>query len=75
MLFCFIYKYRARFGIVAREIAARLGIEIGSGFDLWKQRGFLLEDLRCCTDCQCAVEPVADTQLNPTEVIEYAQAA
>lgn len=76
MLFCFIYKYRARFGVIAREIAGRLGIDIGDGLDLWKQRGFLLEDLKCCSDCQCAVEPEQDHQLNQhAEVIEYAQAA
>ncbi|MCX6838667.1 MAG: NAD(P)-binding domain-containing protein [Verrucomicrobia bacterium] len=76
MLFCFIYKYRARFGIIAREIAMRLGIETGGGLDLWKRRGFLLEDLSCCTDCQCAVS--ADEEKAPiqtAEVIEYAQAA
>jgi thioredoxin reductase len=75
MLFCFIYKYRARFGVIAREIAGRLGIDIGDGLDLWKQRGFLLDDLKCCTDCQCAVEPEEDQQLKQAEVIEYAVAA
>ena len=76
MLFCFIYKYRARFGVIAREIAGRLGIEIGDRLDLWKQRGFLLDDLKCCSDCQCAVEPEQDHQLNQhAEVIEYTQAA
>ncbi|MFM7604647.1 MAG: NAD(P)/FAD-dependent oxidoreductase [Prosthecobacter sp.] len=75
MLFCFIYKYRARFGVIAREIAGRLGIEIGDRLDLWKQRGFLLDDLKCCSDCQCAVEPEQDHQLDKqAEVIEYAQA-
>lgn len=75
MLFCFIYKYRARFGVIAREIAGRLGIETGGGFDLWRQRGFLLDDLKCCADCQCAVEPGQDAQLEQAEVIEYAERA
>jgi len=76
MLFCFIYKYRARFGVIAREIAGRLGIDIEDGLDLWKQRGFLLDDLKCCSDCQCAVDPEEDEQLNQqAEVIEYAVAA
>lgn len=57
MLFCFIYKYRARFGIVAREIAERLGHEWREPLKLWQERGFMLEDLSCCTDCKCAVEP------------------
>lgn len=73
MLFCFIYKYRARFGVIAREIAGRLGIDIGDRLDLWKQRGFLLDDLECCTECQCAVEATEDQQLKQAEVIEYAE--
>jgi thioredoxin reductase len=75
MLFCFIYKYRARFGVIAREIAGRFGLEIGDELDLWKQRGFLLDDLKCCSDCQCAVEPEEDHQLKQAEVIEYAMAS
>jgi thioredoxin reductase len=55
-LFCFIYKFRARFGIVAREIAGRLGLECEGPLKLWRERGFLVEDLACCTDCRCAVE-------------------
>jgi len=60
-LFCFIYKFRARFGIVAREIAGRLGLETEAPLKLWRERGFLVEDLACCTDCQCAVESEAET--------------
>lgn len=59
-LFCFIYKFRARFGIVAREIAERLGRDTGKALQIWRERGFLVEDLSCCTDCQCAVESEAE---------------
>ncbi len=54
-LFCFIYKFRARFGIVAREIAERLGLDWEQPLKLWRDRGFLVEDLACCTDCRCDV--------------------
>lgn len=72
MLFCFIYKFRARFGVIAREIASRLGIEPGSEFDVWKERGFLLDDLSCCNDCQCAVEAEPDDDLQDQEMTAYA---
>jgi len=55
-LFCFVYKFRARFGIVAREIASRLGLEWETPLKRWRERGFLIEDLSCCVDCKCAVE-------------------
>lgn len=47
-LFCFIYKFRARFGVIAHEIATRLG--------------FMNADLDCCTECQCAIKPAADAR-------------
>jgi len=71
MLFCFIYKYRARFGIIAREIAGRLGHDWREPLKLWRERGFMLEDLDCCSDCQCAVE--AEKPEDP-EVGDYAHA-
>jgi thioredoxin reductase len=58
-LFCFIYKFRARFGIIAREIASRLGLEWEGPLKLWRERGFLVEDLACCTDCRCDVKSEA----------------
>jgi cation diffusion facilitator CzcD-associated flavoprotein CzcO len=60
-LFCFIYKFRARFGIVASEIASRLGLEWEGPLKLWRERGFLVEDLACCTDCRCDVRSEAGT--------------
>lgn len=70
MLFCFIYKYRARFGVVARTIASRLGVDWEQPLKLWRERGFMIEDLGCCSDCQCAVEAEEPTE---PEVLTYAQ--
>ena len=68
MLFCFIYKYRARFGVIAKTIAERMGNDWEKPLKLWKERGFMMEDLSCCMDCQCAVE--AEDPDNP-EVNDY----
>jgi len=57
--FCFIYKFRARFGVIARSVARRLGYpELNLEDD--RRRGFLVDDLECCTDCKCAVESKAE---------------
>jgi len=66
--FCFIYKFRARFGVIARELAQRLGHEWQQPLQLWQERGFMLDDLSCCADCQCAVE--AEEKEEP-EVLDY----
>lgn len=71
-MFCFIYKFRARFGIIARTIAQRLSKPWEEPLRLWRERGFMVEDLACCTDCKCAVD--SDEADNP-EVSEYAVAA
>lgn len=57
--FCFIYKFRARFGVIARSIAIRLGYPEPDLEDD-RRRGFLVDDLECCTNCECAVESVAE---------------
>ncbi len=72
MLFCFIYKYRSRFGVIAREIATRLGQTWEEPLRLWRKRGFMMDDLDCCTDCKCAVE--SDAAENP-EAADYASTA
>ncbi|MEM9283934.1 MAG: NAD(P)/FAD-dependent oxidoreductase [Verrucomicrobiota bacterium] len=57
-LFCFIYKFRARFGVIAHEIASRLGKpDIDDKLMSYLKAGFMNEDLDCCTDCKCAIEP------------------
>ncbi|MGE9297169.1 MAG: NAD(P)/FAD-dependent oxidoreductase [Puniceicoccales bacterium] len=53
--FCFIYKFRARFGVIARSVARRLGYPEPDLEEL-RRRGFLVDDLECCTNCECAVE-------------------
>jgi putative flavoprotein involved in K+ transport len=57
-LFCFIYKFRSRFGLIAREIATRLGIEDADGLlRKYRETGFMNPDLDCCTSCKCAIAP------------------
>ena len=57
-LFCFIYKFRSRFGVIAREIANRLGkSEVEEKLSLYLKTGFMNTDLDCCTECECAIKP------------------
>ncbi|MEM7511487.1 MAG: NAD(P)/FAD-dependent oxidoreductase [Bacteroidota bacterium] len=56
-LFCFIYKYRQRFAIVAEEIAKRIDIPPAVMTEVlheYKNNNFYLTDLSCCDDeCVC----------------------
>ena len=56
--FCFIYKFRARFGVVAAAIAERLELNSDPIADE-VARGFHITDLECCTGCECAIESTA----------------
>lgn len=58
--FCFIYKFRARFGVVAAAIAERLDLD-SAPIKEEVERGFHITDLECCTNCECAIESEADT--------------
>ena len=52
-IFCFIYKYRQRFAVVARAIAGSLGLPDDwlEGYRRW---GMYLDDLSCCGEgCVC----------------------
>jgi len=52
-LFCFIYKYRQRFAVIAREILSRIGEE-SDAIESYANQGFLLDDLSCCDqECTC----------------------
>lgn len=52
-VFCFIYKYRQRFAVVAKTIASSLGLE-ASGLERYRQWGMFLDDLSCCgEECIC----------------------
>lgn len=57
LVFCFIYKYRGRFPIVAQSIGKSLGIkksEIERMVKFYKKEGMYLDDLSCCgDDCAC----------------------
>lgn len=52
-VFCFIYKFRQRFAVVARAIARRLGLP-ASELETYRQWGMYLDDLSCCgRECVC----------------------
>ncbi len=53
VVFCFIYKFRQRFAIVADQIAQRLGLD-RSPLAEYRKRGLYLDDLSCCDEaCTC----------------------
>ncbi len=56
-LFCFIYKYRQRFAIVAERIAKRKKIsreKVKETLQEYKENNFYLKDLSCCdNECAC----------------------
>lgn len=57
-LFCFIYKFRARFGVIASQIAQRLDLpDIEEKLEPYAKAGFMNNDLECCTNCECAIDP------------------
>ena len=65
-LFCFIYKFRARFGVIAHEIATRCGKpDVDEKLLPYLKAGFMNADLDCCTDCQCAIEPAVTAAPQP----------
>lgn len=52
-VFCFIYKYRQRFAVVAKAIATALDLP-APGLEVYRQWGMYLDDLSCCgEDCVC----------------------
>ena len=56
IIFCFIYKFRLRFGVIALEIAKRLGKNIDEEAvkTQWKHQGFYMENFNSCGDeCVC----------------------
>jgi hypothetical protein len=50
--FCFIYKFRQRFAVVADEIAARLDID-RTPLEEYREKSMFLEDLSCCEPDMC----------------------
>jgi thioredoxin reductase len=55
VIFCFIYKFRQRFAVVAKEMIERLGLSCDHKvFDSYRQNQMFLEDLSCCgVECEC----------------------
>ncbi|MEM9231934.1 MAG: NAD(P)-binding domain-containing protein [Pseudomonadota bacterium] len=51
-LFCFIYKFRQRFAVVARAIAARMGVDT-TPLEIYYDNNMFLDDLTCCDDDKC----------------------
>lgn len=52
-VFCFIYKFRQRFAVVARAIGRRLELDT-SPLETYRQWGMFLDDLSCCgQECVC----------------------
>ena len=52
-VFCFIYKFRQRFGVVAGTIAEQLDLPLDR-LELYRQWGMYLDDLSCCgSECVC----------------------
>jgi putative flavoprotein involved in K+ transport len=51
-IFCFVYKFRQRAGVVARAIGERFGVDT-TPLEMLREPGFLLDDLSCCDDCAC----------------------
>ncbi|MEM6760096.1 MAG: NAD(P)/FAD-dependent oxidoreductase [Pseudomonadota bacterium] len=51
-LFCFIYKFRQRFAVVARAIAMRMGADT-SALEMYYENNMLLDDVTCCDDDKC----------------------
>ena len=53
LIFCFIYKYRQRFAVVAKTIADSLGLP-AEGLEVYRSYGMYLDDLSCCgKECIC----------------------
>ena len=52
-VFCFIYKYRQRFAVVAKAIATSLGLP-AEDLETYRSWGMYLDDLSCCgEECVC----------------------
>lgn len=52
-VFCFIYKFRQRFAVVAKAIADRLGLP-AEQLETYRQWVMYLDDLSCCGEaCVC----------------------
>ena len=70
-LFCFIYKFRARFGVIAAEIAQREGLpDVEERLLPYLKAGFMIDDLDCCTNCECAITEDQATAPEPEAFVQ-----
>ncbi|MEE2944575.1 MAG: NAD(P)/FAD-dependent oxidoreductase [Pseudomonadota bacterium] len=51
-LFCFIYKFRQRFAVVAHAIAGRMGVDTAP-LEAYYDNNMFLDDLSCCEADKC----------------------
>ncbi|WP_130860319.1 NAD(P)/FAD-dependent oxidoreductase [Gracilibacillus phocaeensis] len=52
-IFCYIYKFRQRFAVIAEAIGEQLGLDL-SVIETYQQENFYLNDLSMCGEkCQC----------------------
>ena len=52
-IFCFIFKFRMRFAVVAKAIADSLGLP-AKRLKAYRRWGMYLDDLSCCgEECKC----------------------
>jgi thioredoxin reductase len=53
VIFCFIYKFRQRFAVVAQAIGERLNLD-STALEEYRLCGMFLDDLSCCSaSCSC----------------------
>jgi cation diffusion facilitator CzcD-associated flavoprotein CzcO len=52
VLFCFIYKYRTRFPVVAETIGERLGVDT-EPLGEYREENMFMDDLSCCEPDMC----------------------
>lgn len=65
-LFCFIYKFRARSGVIAAEIASRLDLpDIEEKLKEYAKVGFMNTYFDCCMRCECAIQTAAPDTPEP----------
>lgn len=54
VIFCFIYKFRQRFGIIANHISQYYGLENTKAIEKYRKSVMYLDDLSCCEhNCIC----------------------
>ena len=66
LIFCFIYKYRQRFAVVAKAIATSLDLP-AEGLETYRAFGMYLDDLSCCGKGMCMLMQKRITPANTTQ--------